>query len=1092
MTASLLEQKTLPHSEESERAVLAAILLDPSRHLPATSGRLHPHDFYLERHQRLYEAMLELQDEKVDIDIRTLQARLEQKKLLQEVGGLAYVATLEVDLPDLGRVEHYVEIVKERSLRRRLIAMCAETYRNCQDGGLEAKQALDRAEQIILELGEQAIPRGFVALADAIKGTVFDLEERPDEVLTGLRSGFDDWDALTHGLNPGNLIIVAGRPGMGKCVAGCSEIVDADGSVRTIEEIVQDRRARLLTLGEDHRFQWTSPSAFVDSGIKGVFEVTTRLGRRIKVTATHPFLTDEGWKPLAEIAVGSTVAVPRRIDVFGEQSMGGHHARLLGYLLGDGALTTTNVTFTNENPSLLEDFTDAVRGFGGVRVTASRREGVSRLAVAADEIEVRAARARFVDSLERALAVSGRPASRVAAAAGVSPRSLSAWRRGRSVPTPATTPAVEAALPGVRVPPVARHNGKNTLVAWLTQLGLMGRGSGHKFVPEIVFRAPARDVATFLNRLFATDGWLCTLSSGQVQAGYCSTSERLARQVQHLLLRFGVIAALRLKRVRYQGQLRDAWQLDITHQESILALIERIGIFGKESQIRQAREALQRRRLHSNRDLVPRTVWKLVERELGRRSWSDLAHSLGLRPGYNLHVGKRGFSRQRLCRIAEILDSDRLRALASSDVYWDRIVEIRALGDQQVYDLTIPDTHNFVANDICVHNSSFAVNVAQNIALRDGKSVGIFSLEMSVNELAMRILASESEVPLRKRRPSDRDWEKIHRAARRAHDAGIYIDDSASPTLLEVASKSRRLKLEKGLDLVILDYLQLMQAGGRYENRNLEIGAITRGLKSLAKELAIPVVALSQLSRQPERRGSDHRPQLADLRESGCLTGDTLVPLAESGIRLPIRDLVGRQDFAVWCLDQGTLKIERASVTRAFGTGVKRVYRLTTRLGRVIRATANHRFLAIDGWKRLDMLTNGQRIALPRHVPLAHRQTMSDAEPSLAVLAESDIYWDQVTSIVEDGHDEVFDLTVPGNHNFIANDLFVHNSIEQDADIVAFIYRDEVYNPENEESQGIAELIVAKNRNGQTGTVDLAFFGETTTFRSLSRRGGGP
>ncbi|HEX2465149.1 MAG TPA: DnaB-like helicase N-terminal domain-containing protein, partial [Thermoanaerobaculia bacterium] len=142
MIAPLLEQKALPHSEESERAVLAAILLDPSRHLPTTSGRLKPNDFYLERHQRLYEAMLALQDDKVEIDIRTLQAHLEQKKLFQEVGGLAYIATLEVDLPDLGRVEHYVEIVKERSLRRRLIAACSDIYRNCQDGGLDAKQAL--------------------------------------------------------------------------------------------------------------------------------------------------------------------------------------------------------------------------------------------------------------------------------------------------------------------------------------------------------------------------------------------------------------------------------------------------------------------------------------------------------------------------------------------------------------------------------------------------------------------------------------------------------------------------------------------------------------------------------------------------------------------------------------------------------------------------------------------------------------------------------------------------------------------------------------------------------------------------------------
>jgi replicative DNA helicase len=270
-------------------------------------------------------------------------------------------------------------------------------------------------------------------------------------------------------------------------------------------------------------------------------------------------------------------------------------------------------------------------------------------------------------------------------------------------------------------------------------------------------------------------------------------------------------------------------------------------------------------------------------------------------------------------------------------------------------------------------------------------------------------------------------------------------------------------------------------------------------------------MALSQLSRQPERRGSDHRPQLADLRESGCLAGETLVPLADSGMRVPIRELAGRSGFTIWALDQETLKISESNVSTAFATGRKPVFRLTTRLGRVVRATANHKFLSISGWKRLDQLTPGTHVALPRYVPSLTKQTLSDAEvgtifkqnlsreraqrvarasgcEGLDLLAASDIYWDQVVSIRQDGFAEVYDLTVPGPHNFIANDIFVHNSIEQDADLVAFIYRDEIYNPDNEESQGIAELIVAKNRNGQTGTVDLAFFGETTTFRSLSRQ----
>jgi replicative DNA helicase len=867
------QQKALPHSEESERAVLGAVMLDPSV-LPTISGRLRAEDFYSERHQLLYQAMLDLREEQVETDLRTLQARLEQRGQLERIGGLAYLTGLDLDLPDLGRIDTYVEIVKERSVRRRLIQTAGEIIRNCLDGGLVAAEALGRAEQAILGLGEEAIQRGFAQLSHVLHTTLEELEERPGTMLTGVPSGFTDFDRISQGLNRGNLIIIAGRPGMGK--------------------------------------------------------------------------------------------------------------------------------------------------------------------------------------------------------------------------------------------------------------------------------------------------------------------------------------------------------------------------------------------------------------------------------------------------------------------------------------------------------TSFALNVAQHVSVRERKTVGVFSLEMSQQELALRILCSEADISfsrLRSNRVSQKEWTRIIQTVRTIGDAPLYIDDSPNPTLLEVASKSRRLKAERGLSLVVLDYLQLMQAGGRYENRNLEIAAISRGMKQLAKELEIPVIALSQLSRQPERRGSDHRPQLADLRESGCLTGDTLVTLADSGARVPIQELSGKDGFAVWALSNETLKIERAVVSRAFSTGRKPVFRLTTRLGRTVRATANHKLLTIEGWRRLDELRAGQHLALPRQVPTMAEQTMSDGElallahligdgctlprhaiqyttreedlartvadlasqvfgsevepriqrertwfqvylastrhhthgrrsaitewleglgawglrswekllpekvflqPDAAVgrflrhlwatdgcirvpkngrgypavyyatssrrlavdvqslllrlgiqariethpqkgkgrdqhhvkvsgrsqilrfadavgtvgayktscmeealaylaarpentnrdviprevwdlhvrpamqrngithrrlhaeietayagltifkqnlsreramrvalaagaealrtLAQSDIYWDQIVSIEEDGEEEVFDLTVPGPHNFVADDLFVHNSIEQDADMVAFIYRDEVYN-QTEENKGLAELIIAKHRNGETGTVDLVFLGETTSFRNLDRHG---
>ena len=441
MRGPVEETHSLPHSEESERAVLAAILLDADRHLASTSTRLKPDDYYFERHRLLYEAMLALQESDSPIDLRTVQARLEQRDQFEAAGGVAYLATLEVDLPDLGRVDSYVEIIKERALRRRLIDACTTIYRTALDGGLEARDALDRAEQAVMELSEEAVSRTFVPLDQVYRETMERLERRSSNDFPGLRTGFVDFDRMTHGLQPGNLIIIAGRPGMGK--------------------------------------------------------------------------------------------------------------------------------------------------------------------------------------------------------------------------------------------------------------------------------------------------------------------------------------------------------------------------------------------------------------------------------------------------------------------------------------------------------TSLALNIATHVAHQEKKAAGFFSLEMSEQEIAMRVLCSTTDIPfhrLRGGRLGTRDWSRLHEAVETGRDSCLFIDDSANPSLLEVASKARRLKAQRGLALVVVDYLQLMNAGGRYENRNLEIGAITRGLKQLAKELEVPVVALSQLSRLPERRGKDHRPQLADLRESG--------------------------------------------------------------------------------------------------------------------------------------------------------------NIEQDADIVVFVYREEMYQRDDPDVQGMAQLIVAKHRNGETGSVDLVFIGDTTTFRN--------
>src|SRR4029079_13091409 len=209
--------------------------------------------------------------------------------------------------------------------------------------------------------------------------------------------------------------------------------------------------------------------------------------------------------------------------------------------------------------------------------------------------------------------------------------------------------------------------------------------------------------------------------------------------------------------------------------------------------------------------------------------------------------------------------------------------------------------------------TALALNMAQ-YAAKNGNVVGIFSLEMSAEQLVSRLLCSEARVDAHRLRTgylNREEWARLADALRRLCETKVFIDDTPGTTVREMRAKARRLQAEHRLDLLIIDYLQLMSGRGRNESLQQEVSQISRDLKSLAKELDVPVIALSQLSRATETR-SDHRPQLSDLRESGCLAGESLVTMADTGAQTPIRDLVGQSGFAVWALNEETLKIERA------------------------------------------------------------------------------------------------------------------------------------------------------------------------------------
>ncbi|MCR1953069.1 MULTISPECIES: replicative DNA helicase [unclassified Clostridium] len=172
--------------------------------------------------------------------------------------------------------------------------------------------------------------------------------------------------------------------------------------------------------------------------------------------------------------------------------------------------------------------------------------------------------------------------------------------------------------------------------------------------------------------------------------------------------------------------------------------------------------------------------------------------------------------------------------------------------------------------------TTFSLNIAENAALREGKSVVIFSLEMPKEQLAYKLLCSEANVDMLKLRTGnldDDDWERIARATGPLSKAKIYIDDTAGLSVMEMRSKCRKIKMEHGIDMILIDYLQLMSGSSGSESRQQEVSEISRSIKALAKEMECPIIALSQLSRAPEQR-ADHRPMLSDLRESGSIEQD--------------------------------------------------------------------------------------------------------------------------------------------------------------------------------------------------------------------------
>lgn len=368
-----------------------------------------------------------------------------------------------------------------------------------------------------------------------------------------------------------------------------------------------------------------------------------------------------------------------------------------------------------------------------------------------------------------------------------------------------------------------------------------------------------------------------------------------------------------------------------------------------------------------------------------------------------------------------------------------------------------------VAGRPSMGKTAFSLNLGKNIVEKYNVPLLIFSLEMSRQQIIYRFISTDSKINANKLKSGNIDpseWKNLSNSMKKISELPIYIDDNPNLTLLDIRIKLRKIFTKNNNNgLVILDYLQLMKMGSKLENRVQEISYITRNLKILAKEFKIPIMALSQLSRNVESR-TNKRPMLSDLRESGCLTKkEELCKNRFSKIN---------KKFKVTSWNKSSLINE--NIINLDFKGIKPTFSIFFTNGLSLCLTSNHKILSKKGWIRAFQIQEETEI----YCLIKSKNIISTF---------SHEYY-KVKKVFYEGINKVYYKTIPGFHNYLTKNIILHNSIEQDADIVIMLYREDYYNDTTSEEQ-ITEIIVAKHRNGSIGTAKILFKPATTLFTNL-------
>ena len=880
--------RTPPHDVAAEQCVLGGMLLSKDA-ISDVMETIRPDDHYRPAHQIIHEAVLELYGRGEPADPVTVSDLLNKRGELTRVGGPSYLHTLIASVPTAANAGYYARIVRERAILRRLVEVGTRIVQLGYSGDGEADELVDRAQAEVYGVTERRVSEDYLPLSDIMPGALDEIEAIGSHggKMTGVPTGFADLDSLTNGLHPGQMVVIAARPAIGKALAldtplatpgGWTtmgevrvgdDLIGADGhpvAVVAATEVMQDRPCYEVEFSDgevivaDAEHQWVT------------WDLRTRKSYDHHCEAGAPGYPDD-WPSWTSSRVSRHRRSPDERAQMRSMRAAGMSSAQVGTVLGR---TATAIEQQRSRPA---DVTGGVQA-----IPQTTQEIASTLRVRGRKNHaIPAARPLLLPDAELALDPyvlgyllgDGDTAGRGRVACHPGDRSWLLEEFG-------------ALGYGVAAYADPGHFYVKGIRGLWRSLGL----AEGKHVPALYLRSSPSQRLALVQGMIDSDGGVNN------HGCYCftNTSKRLIEDFAELVTSLGCVARVRHRAPRMRaGRLsRESWEV-----------------------------------------IVPASL------PLSRLPRKALA-------------ARHDWGREQAGRY--IVDA---RPVPSVPV---RCVQVAS-----------PD-HLYLAGRSMVptHNSTLALDLARSAAIKHDLPTVIFSLEMSRNEITMRLLSAESRVSLHSMRTGqmgEEDWATLARRMSEVVDAPLYIDDSPNMSMMEIRAKCRRLKQRQGLKLVIIDYLQLMSSPKRVENRQQEVSEMSRSLKLLAKEIDVPVIALSQLNRGPEQR-NDKKPLLSDLRESGCLTAGTRILRADTGAEVTLGELVssGERDVAVWSLDERLRLIPR-TMTHAFPSGVREVFRVRLRSGREVQATANHPFLTYDGWHSLGELAVGSRVAVPRHTP---------------------------------------------------------------------------------------------------------------------------